>query len=100
MSPLSILSCQHYTYLCVSEAQAEASVASTEKEEPSSSVSDVDPEKDSSRYMAVLVESLSMLGRVQDALDVRTDRQTYRRTNRVLSTGYPATYGERVSFDN
>ena len=76
MSSLSILSCQHYTYLCVSEAQAEASVASTEKEEPSSSVSDVDPEKDSSRYMAVLVESLSMLGRVQDALDVRTDRQT------------------------
>lgn len=32
--------------------------------------SDVDPEKDSSRYMAVLVESLSILGRVQDALDV------------------------------
>lgn len=32
--------------------------------------SGVDPEKDSSRYMAVLVEALSILGRVQDALDV------------------------------
>jgi hypothetical protein len=32
--------------------------------------SGVDPEKDSSHYMAVLVEALSILGRVQDALDV------------------------------
>lgn len=32
--------------------------------------SGVDPEKDSGRYMAVLVEALSILGRVQDALDV------------------------------
>ena len=30
----------------------------------------VDPERDSNRYMAVLVEALSILGKVQDALDV------------------------------
>lgn len=32
--------------------------------------SGVDPEEDSNHYMAVLVEALSILGRVQDALDV------------------------------
>ena len=31
----------------------------------------VDPEEDSAHYMAILVESLSTLGRVTDALDVR-----------------------------
>ena len=31
----------------------------------------VDPEEDSNHYMAILIESLSILGRVQDALDVR-----------------------------
>ena len=31
----------------------------------------VDPEEDSSHYMAILIESLSILGRVQDALQVR-----------------------------
>ncbi len=31
----------------------------------------VDPEEDSAHYMAILVESLSTLGRVADALDVR-----------------------------
>ena len=31
----------------------------------------VDPEEDSSHYMAILIESLSILGRVQDALHVR-----------------------------
>ena len=36
--------------------------------------SGVDPEKDSSHYMAVLVEALSILGRVQTALDVRIQR--------------------------
>ncbi len=30
----------------------------------------VDPEADSNHYMAILVESLSTLGRVKDALDV------------------------------
>lgn len=30
----------------------------------------VDPERDSHRYMAVLVEALSILGKVQEALDV------------------------------
>ena len=30
----------------------------------------VDPEDDSNHYMAILIESLSILGRVQDALDV------------------------------
>ena len=30
----------------------------------------VDPEEDSSHFMAILVESLSILGRVKDALDV------------------------------
>ena len=33
----------------------------------------VDPEEDSNHYMAVLIESLSILGRVQDGLDVRTN---------------------------
>ena len=32
----------------------------------------VDPEDDSNHYMAILIESLSILGRVQDALHVRT----------------------------
>ena len=31
----------------------------------------LDPEEDSNHYMAILIESLSILGRVQDALDVR-----------------------------
>lgn len=35
----------------------------------------VDPEEDSSHYMAVLIESLSILGRVQDALDVSGERE-------------------------
>lgn len=30
----------------------------------------MDPERDSNRYMAILVEALSILGKVQDALDV------------------------------
>ena len=30
-----------------------------------------DPEEDSSHFMAIVIESLSVLGRVQDALDVR-----------------------------
>ena len=30
----------------------------------------VDPEEDSNHYMAILIESLSILGRVQDALHV------------------------------
>ncbi len=34
--------------------------------------SGLDPEEDSGHYMAVLVEALSILGRVQDALDVST----------------------------
>lgn len=33
---------------------------------------EVDPEEDSSHYMAILIESLSILGRVQDSLDVRS----------------------------
>lgn len=32
--------------------------------------SGLDPDKNSSQYMAILVEALSILGRVQDALDV------------------------------
>lgn len=35
----------------------------------------VDPEEDSNHYMAILIESLSILGRVQDALDVRINIQ-------------------------
>ena len=31
----------------------------------------MDPEEDSNHYMAILIESLSILGRVQDALNVR-----------------------------
>jgi len=32
---------------------------------------EVDPEENSSHYMAILIESLSILGKVQDALNVR-----------------------------
>lgn len=43
----------------------------TKEEDSEMEMEDVDPDKDSNRYMAVLVEALSILGKVQDALDVR-----------------------------
>ena len=59
---------------------------------------EVDPEKDSGRYMAVLVEALSILGRVQDALDVGRHTLTHAPVLKCLcsSAGHPATYGGRV----
>ena len=62
-----------------------------------------DPEENSSHYMAVLIEALSTLGRVEEALDVCVFCIGISSGFKVfvcLSAGYRESYEERVCVDS